>query len=519
MSTTTSPVVGKMGRGLSFDGSTQYVVNAQTVNTARVTMSIWFKKSGNPASQAWIAGFQDGLNGPSWDKDFYLATNGTVRWYVFDGSSKAVDGTTVVTDGKWHHIVGTADGTNAVLYIDGVQDGTFPVGATYTGYTVPDIFVGGTNNSGIALSQTVDEFKVYNRALSATEVARLYATRAAKQSASLPTLIPNGLVGYWTMDGKDINWATGRVADKSGTGNTAMAVSLSTTTSPVFGKVGQGLDLNGSNYLIVNSASSLNFGASTPFTMSAWIKMDPSGGSATESIMYKGDTGQNALYLFEYDISTRKLRAGVATQYTNNGCTIAGSTDVRDGKWHYVTAVYNRNASCTTNDILIYVDGVQESGSVVYSAQNADLNVSSNDSFRIGSQHEGSDTHFFDGVIDEARVYNRALSTAEVKQLYTAGVGSKSGVVPANKFASGGLVGYWSMNGKEADSENNLQYFGARYYDNRVGKFTGIDPYNLNVDKLTKILSDPQKLHSYLYSSPDNQRFSSPQFRVILAVS
>jgi hypothetical protein len=33
-----------------------------------------------------------------------------------------------------------------------------------------------------------------------------------------------------------------------------------------------------------------------------------------------------------------------------------------------------------------------------------------------------------------------------------------------------------------------------------VGKFTGIDPYNLNVDKLTKILSDPQKLHSYLYS-------------------
>ncbi|MFH0874194.1 MAG: RHS repeat-associated core domain-containing protein [Candidatus Komeilibacteria bacterium] len=54
--------------------------------------------------------------------------------------------------------------------------------------------------------------------------------------------------------------------------------------------------------------------------------------------------------------------------------------------------------------------------------------------------------------------------------------------------------------GKELDGETNLSYFGARYYNQTAGYFTSIDSYNLNVDKLTKVLSDPQRLHSYLYS-------------------
>ncbi|MFH0874192.1 MAG: RHS repeat-associated core domain-containing protein [Candidatus Komeilibacteria bacterium] len=54
--------------------------------------------------------------------------------------------------------------------------------------------------------------------------------------------------------------------------------------------------------------------------------------------------------------------------------------------------------------------------------------------------------------------------------------------------------------GKELDTETNLSYFGARYYNQTAGYFTSIDPYNLNVNKLTKVLSDPQRLHSYLYS-------------------
>ncbi len=58
----------------------------------------------------------------------------------------------------------------------------------------------------------------------------------------------------------------------------------------------------------------------------------------------------------------------------------------------------------------------------------------------------------------------------------------------------------YKFTGKEADAENNLQYFGARYYDNRVGKFTAIDPYGLQVSKVIGMLSDPQSLNGYVYS-------------------
>jgi RHS repeat-associated protein len=58
----------------------------------------------------------------------------------------------------------------------------------------------------------------------------------------------------------------------------------------------------------------------------------------------------------------------------------------------------------------------------------------------------------------------------------------------------------YKFTGKEADSENNLQYFGARYYDNRVGKFTQIDPYSFRLDKIQNLLSNPQYLNGYSYS-------------------
>src|SRR3989344_7600965 len=51
----------------------------------------------------------------------------------------------------------------------------------------------------------------------------------------------SGLVGYWTFDGKDTNWGTNTTNDMSGQGNTGTLTNMSTTTSPVVGKIGQGL--------------------------------------------------------------------------------------------------------------------------------------------------------------------------------------------------------------------------------------------------------------------------------------
>src|SRR6185436_16749444 len=71
--------------------------------------------------------------------------------------------------------------------------------------------------------------------------------------------LTDGLVGYWTMDGKNTNWSTGATADLSGNGNNGSMVGMSTTTSPVAGKIGQAIitGLNTSTYINLGTPPSL----------------------------------------------------------------------------------------------------------------------------------------------------------------------------------------------------------------------------------------------------------------------
>lgn len=55
----------------------------------------------------------------------------------------------------------------------------------------------------------------------------------------------------------------------------------------------------------------------------------------------------------------------------------------------------------------------------------------------------------------------------------------------------------YKFTGKEQDEENSLQYYGARYYDNSIGKFISVDPASIN--SVGEYLSDPQQLNSYSY--------------------
>jgi hypothetical protein len=67
--------------------------------------------------------------------------------------------------------------------------------------------------------------------------------------------LSTGLVGWWTMDGKDTPWTSataGTTLDSSGNGNTGTLTSMNRATSPVAGKIGQGLNFDGvDDYIII----------------------------------------------------------------------------------------------------------------------------------------------------------------------------------------------------------------------------------------------------------------------------
>src|SRR3989344_2625910 len=98
-----------------------------------------------------------------------------------------------------------------------------------------------------------------------------------------------GLVGWWTMDGKDTPWTSSTAAttlDKSGNGNIGTLTNMAQATSPVAGKIGQGLLFDNSNDC-VNLASPAVLDDMSAITMSAWIYPKSIGGSNLAVIVRK----------------------------------------------------------------------------------------------------------------------------------------------------------------------------------------------------------------------------------------
>ena len=223
----TQPTNGKYGNGGSFDGTDDYVGISNTVNVPRVTISVWVYMTSYPSSKKLVTGFMDGLANGVYDKDIYITASGYPFFYVYDGGGRTTSsGTSPLALNQWNHLVGTADGTNAYMFVNGVLVGSVAAGSTYSGYTVPNFFISGNipNQSWDYFSGSIDEVRLYNRALSPAEVSALY------------NFAPGPKV-YLKMDE-----GTGTSAnDSSGNSNNGTVNSGTWTT----GKYGKGVKVNG----------------------------------------------------------------------------------------------------------------------------------------------------------------------------------------------------------------------------------------------------------------------------------
>jgi len=192
-------------------------------------------------------------------------------------STSTVDSSVSVTDGKWHFMSATYDGTTMRIYVDGVQTGS---GTSFSG-NLPtqsgNVRVGADYQStpGNFFTGSLDEVRIYNRALSASEIQALYKSGAQKFTAP-PTNL--GLVGYWSM-----NEGTGTVAgDGSGNGNRGI---LTGGPTWVDGKRGKAINFDGGDDY-VNAGSAGNFERTNSFTVSLWIKRNPNP-TVTEAVVAK----------------------------------------------------------------------------------------------------------------------------------------------------------------------------------------------------------------------------------------
>ncbi len=413
----TSWVSGKLGEAVYF--------NEGLAGLATIPSSKVFNFANDITVSAWVKTTVDGgiiFQLQNSNPLVYLQVGDTtaggtahklVAYFRTDaGGVNVTSGVTNIDDGKWHFVAAVRNivTQDVRLYVDGSLDGS---PNTYADTAAINTFGGVTNyissTGPYGFTGAIDEVRVYNRALSADEIASLYKTSYSLVNKTPIDIVKSGLVGYWPLDGKYMSWGTGVVDDVSENGDHGLIVGLSTTTSSVIGKVGQGLKFDGidDEITVGNIADALG-----EMSVAVWFKLAGSLYPPYRPLVVKMDNPTTAAGwgLFIGDLSpydkvtflTQDSGGAHWNQYTT-------TTGYADGLWHHAVATLTGGINGV---ITIYIDGV--SVPLVNGGSGTVTSNTTTDPVRIG----GNPNRRFDGSLDEPRIYNRALSASEVLTLY-----------------------------------------------------------------------------------------------------
>ena len=270
-----------------------------------------------------------------------------------------------------------------------------------------DIFTDSSQSSGSSDSYTValgaDPFgndqDVHPTSLEAPATDLPVAPITA---SSVPT---DGLVAYYPFNGN--------ANDESGNGNHATAYGGVTLVADRYGYANRAYSFNGSDGCFLASDSD-TLDVQNSITLAAWIKTtDPHSTSELGRIVAKHYTHGSR----SYDIHTRSSPDGLGFNLFKTDDTrfnLDTDDSYFDGNWHLIAATY----SFSSGVMGIYVDGQLIQASNVGQFNLMQTNVPLSIGCYLLNSTGTLRRAFFNGSIDDVRIYNRALSEAEIQALY-----------------------------------------------------------------------------------------------------
>lgn len=355
------------------------------------------------------------------------------------GNAVQCAGTTTLTDGTWHYVVGTYDGAALKLYVDGVLDNS--VATTATPRTGTGILSLGSSNGAIKFTGSLDELSIWSNALSLSQIQGMIGQRLVGNES--------GLVAYYNFANNNNDGQGETVYNScSATGSTLNGTSVGTSTTPKFtcselliNDPACALLLNGN----LDGASATNGGAAPypsltqNFTMEVvakpLMKKRPSSPGQFPvwppgHYIENGIVGQTYLIYPDNGSTYGAGHAGVGISIGTNGIGVyEHSNNYLPGRLNYYGNVpdWAHISVVSENGLLkLYVNGSLK-GSVVASGYtlHPSLGLSGNGYGNYG------------GYISEVRVWNTALTTDQIRNNINANLsGSEANLVNLYKFNS-----------------------------------------------------------------------------------
>jgi hypothetical protein len=442
---------GKFGKALDFDGTNDNVEittpsNVSTTGDSRGTITFWMQPDwdSTTTTNAYI---MTGVSSASYTDDFAILfcgnntcstfgqSNGDLLFLSDDNdanqSSVHIGGASYSWSADdWVHITAVWDDTlssnDMRLYVNGQEppntntnEGSLDVSALSLNSSW---YIGDADPSFIPFDGTIDEVKIYNFALTSDQVKTEYNQgKAAVWGASstdssdnaswsaLDAYCPPGQGSSCTapvLEWKfDENTGTSSVNDTSGNGNSGTMNSFS-ENSWVPGKYSSALTFNGSSTYIVDSSTPIS---AYPFTIGAWLRSSATSGVHTIVGLY--DNADDDRYQLLSMTTSDGLAQATSRHNGAIGASASSTTVINDGVWHYLVGVFT-----SATDRKIFVDGVEEGSNTTNKTFEAAI-----DNATAGRRNSSDQDTYFDGEIDQVRMYNYARTPEQIAWEYNRG--------------------------------------------------------------------------------------------------
>ncbi len=350
---------GKISNAVNLDGSNDYLsMPAGIISTLNdFSIAVWVKQD---ALSTWSRIFDFGTGTTT--NMFLTPTSGSsIRFAITTSGSSGeerINGTAALSSGTWKHVAVTLAGNVGILYVDGVEVGR------NSNMTLKPSSLGNTGNNYIGRSQysdpyldgQIDDFRIYDRAISATEVQGLFSG-----STTTPTPTP-----------------------------------IASQVQPVWS--GGPYTFTGSNS--ITTSSNIGISGNSPWSMSAWIYSfsgGPNDGYGW-AIMGWGNAASNQGNFLYYNDAESTFEYGF---YSNDAQTTAS---YYPNTWYHIANTYDGTSQ------RIYVNGV-----LVTTRTPGTLSIG-NTTAKIGIDPFGQE-RYFQGGMERVGIYNVALSGTEVSAL------------------------------------------------------------------------------------------------------
>ncbi len=396
--------------------------------TDKFTISIWIKRTGTLGNYGVIFNREGEYEfGDQSDREIWYAVKNT------DPDWTSIRINKFFTNSSWEHSVFSYNDGVISIYSDGQliyrYNGSGLIGDHPNTLDLDELWIGArASDANAQFKGSIDQLRIYNRALAYDEIKMLYKEDSDDIDFS------NGLLAYFPFDGDA----------EDAIGNADGEIIGANTTIDRHGNPNGALRFDGADDY-VNLGDNELFKFTDNFSFSFWSNRagpnaTPNGSSTIinrEGEYEFGDQGSGEIW-WAIDNTSPDWIAIMTGKY------------MMDHKWHHFVFQYDgAKVSVFKDAVLIY--SYNATGTI------NDAHPEFNQLW-IGGR-EASD-NFFNGAIDDLRIYNRNLSRPEVRELYI------------YEAADNGIVGKYPFNGDASDVTGKVdgQVFGAALTEDRFGE-------------------------------------------------